>query len=284
MFYINVWNLIVGLLCENPQLLFEIQNYPFLEKYFPFFSQIENPGKIWGLIILRTWHSPWIIKRKKQYIITFDQGTSIEDIITLLEYCCIAYRQEHQIYSIHWSAISYKDKGILFWGSISGAGKTSLAIKLAQKKNFFFLWDENIYINSNGEILNWVTNILFNKPSLWHFFEKIPWNIQLLHSKQRPQIKIIIQPLVVKWGVLELIERDKIKIKFHIYEELSRRIRWVSRLINNWSIPVKSLDTKALSSNRIKMTSSLTDHILWYTIKWDINVIQKEIEKIILSL
>jgi hypothetical protein len=36
--------------------------------------------------------------------------------------------------------------------------------------------------------------------------------------------------------------------------------------------------------NGIKMTSNLTDHILWYTVKWDISGIKKEIEKIILSL
>ncbi len=282
------WWVYFKLQCNN-KIFTDIINSPFLKIYIPSFFISKRTIKEDNIIQIVHWNNPWIKKIKTKFLIIHDEETSIEDIITLIEYCCSYFRQQKWIYSIHWSAISYNNTGILLWWSISWIWKTSTAINLCKKQWFSFIGDETIYITDKWKIINWSKKIFFNKPSMFTYLNNSFHNTNIENNwisttTNKVTLKIMIQPIICSWWKFESIIRNDTKRTFHLYEEFSRRIRWCSRLINNRSVPIQSIDDENISEKRILCCKKIASNTTAYTLKWSMNRILNEIKKITLSL
>lgn len=267
-----------NIICESA-IMNLIHDSNFLASYIPNLLIKKKEISETKKILIKKGISPDISAKWNLVLIKINNRTSYEDIITLIEYWINYFRQKHRIYSLHWSAVSNWNNGIYFMWNISGLGKTSLAIKLCQIPWYKFIGDENILIDHNWHITNWVKFIKFNKKSLFEYHDNALHNTYI-QSHQNTKVedeniplKILIQPIVCIWWTLEVEKRDSLKIDFHLYEESSRRIRWISRRVNKFTIALQSLDTYNLSKKRIQVVKKISSSIVWYTIKWDIEKI-----------
>ena len=203
---------------------------------------------------------------------------SVKDIISLIELILEFYRQKHSIFTIHGAACDYKGAGILIIGGASGIGKSTLAYKLSEKtSNISFIGDEKICINSEGEIIGGIQKTSLNKKNDKGISDK---ELGLWRGSVS-MVSIIIQPIICENGKLDVFEWDDARIKWHLYEEFSRKIRAVSRIVAR--TPIQSVDTDEIAMKRFNFVNSLsTDtYIKAFTVQGDIAVVANFIQRLI---
>lgn len=97
-------------------------------------------------------------------------------------------------------------------------------------------------------------------------------------STSRTPIAIGVQPVIFPNGAFEVEKWPKEKTNFHIYEELSRKIRGTSKRIGDFSYPLLPIDTFELAKTRSDYATFMANTIPFYTIKGDINVVMKYVK------
>ncbi|OGM26730.1 hypothetical protein A3D00_04740 [Candidatus Woesebacteria bacterium RIFCSPHIGHO2_02_FULL_38_9] len=208
------------------------------------------------------------------------ENLSIEDIVTVIDYCLEYLRQKIGIYCVHGSAVNYKGLGILILGGVSGLGKTTLALNLCTEKKAAFIGDEKILLQ-NDRLIGGVKRIVYNKQ--WLYKSTPKEKIKNMHIEDKEtKLELVIQPNIFSKGKgIEIDLLDKLKANFHIYEEMSRKIRGVSRRISNFTYPLMSLDSYEISKKRSEYAKSLSENVPFYSIKGNINEVMNQIVDIL---
>jgi hypothetical protein len=144
-------------------------------------------------------------------------------------------------------------------GGASGMGKSKVNYLLVKNHNFTFISDEKTLIDKHLNVRGGIDKFIINKEILLkndgirsqragEMGENIP-------------IGYIFQPVTTKNGEFFLDEWDERKANFHMYEELSRKIRGTSRRINNFTCPLDSIDTQVVAQKRSELSKTISEKI-----------------------
>ncbi len=205
---------------------------------------------------------------------------SLEDLITIIDYYLEYRRQLENIYSVSGSAVSKDNKGVLILGSTSGLGKTTLALNMCYSQKFKFIGDEKILLKSDS-IIGGIKSIQFNKTWLNDSVPK-DFDNKLIMESENVKINLIIQPSISKVGSgLEIEKWDSLKTNFHLYEELTRKIRGISRRISNYTYPLPSIDNEAIAMARSEFSRLISESVEAYSIKGNIEEVMQKINSLI---
>lgn len=257
----------------DPKLLSKIPSHPFFLNYIPESSHAWVSGD--AELFIEEGQSTSFVHSGKISKLTIGQDSrlSIEDIITVVDYCLDYKRQLEGVYVIHGSASAQNSKGVIFFGPISGIGKTSLNLHMCQRYNFGFIGDEKILISSQGYIVGGTKSVYFNKQEMFKWLDKDLHNKdmrtagKLNMASEQASCTIFIQPVITSGGSnLVVTKWDEAKADWHLYEELTRKIRGISRRISNYTIGLQSLDNQELTQKRITAVKSITKSAQFYLI------------------
>lgn len=255
---------------------FSLKNDHFLCEYIPDLSIVEvSDNSLPDFVIkLNVLSENSIEVADNTVTINCSKKCSTKDVITLIDYGLEYCRQCKGIYCLHGSAVTKSNQAIVFLGQVSGIGKTSIALELTLKHEFTFLGDEKILIKFiNGQPFIKSTNRLkFNKSYLEDYlqineakFVERFGNI----SNEWTKLGFLVQPQICSKGTLLQDKWDHLKTEFHLYEEITRKIRGCSRRVNNFTEPVLSIDTYDLSKKRSDFCRKLSQKIPAYHIVGD---------------
>lgn len=207
--------------------------------------------------------------------ICINDKITTEDIVTLIDYFLEYVRQSLGIYCLHGDAIGKENKGVILFGELSGIGKSTVAATLVNNFGFSLIGDEKVLINEELNILGGIKEVTSNKD-----IQK-PFISENKHHTLSSQISLIVQPITNLNGKLYVDAWDKSKAEFHLYEELSRKIRGVSRRVANFTIPVKSIDTYSIALRRSQYCKNLAGSVKSYCIYGDPKEVANQINLLI---
>ncbi|MEK9175637.1 MAG: hypothetical protein AAB795_03560 [Patescibacteria group bacterium] len=253
----------------------------FLRRYIPQFEILNSKHKFnCNLKIAHSNNKTIFLKYPTAKY--FAQLYNDKDLISFAEFLLERARQELGIYCIHSSAVVINGKGIIFWGGASGMGKTRLALKISTLKNCSFYSDEKTLLDLQGNVMcGGIYTAYLSKPH----FQKNHGEKSFLEYKRASEsvpIKLFIYPYVEEESKKLIIERwSSEKFNWHLYEELSRKIRGTSRRMFANTIPLSSLDTQKLSEERSRSIKKYTKKIPCYFLKGSESAIIKTIFKLI---
>lgn len=213
----------------------------------------------------------------------FTSDEHIKDAITLIDYVLEKERQKKGIYCFHGSSISIFGKAVLCVGATSGLGKTSLALYMSTtQQDSALIGDEKILIDQSFSIIGAVQKITINKDSLGAFLKKLEETYQV-SIKQDVKIAssfpfplgLIVQPLVLpESNYMEIDTFNEDKANFHVYEELSRKIRGTSRRVINFTYPLPSIDTDDIAQKRSDFSRNLATRYRFVNIKGNLDFLK----------
>ena len=185
------------------------------------------------------------------------KNANIESLIVVLGYCLEYCRQLHGQFMMHGTAALTSRGAVLFIGGASGIGKTSSAIELAKLEGTHILADDRVVVSSTGDVVSFNSQLHFNKQILETRYTVT--DILMANEKLTTPVYRIVQPVTYPDSSLDVIEDpwDSNKSKFHLYEELSRSIRGVSKTITD-DYPLISLDTVVLANERMLLAALLS--------------------------
>lgn len=256
------------LICENKKLLTKIIQNDFFEKYIPGFNMSVDTYAMATLELLNEEVS-FNFETFPEIKIGIN-GLNEKDIISLIELVFERARQEAGIYCIHSACSIYQNKAVIFWGGASGMGKTRLARLLADNNGVFYS-DEKTLINAHTlEVTGGVPYLYLDK-KFWsnHINNK---NNDSYYKTENSSIKSIpIGLFIYGFGIdgsdfsCDLWKPEK--FEWHLYEELSRKIRAVSRRVKNGDITVPSIDSRQNGDSRIHNVRNITKTIPCYSLQ-----------------
>lgn len=183
-----------------------------------------------------------------------------KDIITLIEFIFERARQEKGIFCIHGASSIVNDKAVICWGPATGMGKTTLALALSNVDNHFYS-DEKILIDMpKKKVVGRIKKIYISND----FWKEKFGNVRFYENDtsafdKEYDISMFVYPLICDNKRIVLEKWNSNKFAWHLYEETSRKIRGTSRVFFNYSYPLASLDTFALSVTRLNMVKEFTD-------------------------
>lgn len=263
---------------SSREIIKMLDEFDFIDRYIPncvinYFSSLKVDDEI--LIDSQRDNSLNFEFTEGQAILSCELGKNVNlyDIVTVIEYYLEYIRQKNNIFCFHGSAVSYQGKGILLFGPMSGQGKTTLALNLCLRRGYKFIGDEKILVDKFLNIIGGTRHVFYNKPSLRKSIKENFHNLsedELLSKvdlqNKSARIFAIVQPMLfMNVDMLEVEKWKREKINFHIYEELSRKIRGISRRIDKYSYPLQSIDCGNISSKRSKFAINLSKNVLAYT-------------------
>lgn len=297
-FILTSFNTSIIIDTNNLSLFEEIINFDFTYKYIPSvqlkkLSSEHIQDDFFHLKITDTSEENLHFQFEKTcatLVCSLGLNVNLRDIVSVIDYCLDYVRQGAGVYNIHGSSVTKDDKGIIIIGSISGLGKTSLALNLCTQHGFKFVGDEKMLISSDGNIIGGAKMIEFNKPGLFKSVnpdlnnKKIEDLSKLISIEDAScRLSLVIQPLIVTGAKLDVEEWPEIKTEWHLYEEMSRKIRGISRRISNFSYPLDSIDTFEIAQKRINTAKHISKQAKGYCIRGDLKSVMSEIINLLKS-
>jgi hypothetical protein len=286
---INSASSAVRVFADN-NLLRSIINNDFLSKYIPevIVSRTDKRRNIFQLTFQPSHITSLEFVSENKVCFNYQiEIVSIRDLISVIDYVLDFVRQKDGVYNIHASACSLNDKAIVFIGSVSGLGKTTLALNLCLNKGFKFIGDEKVLLSEDMTVIGGVKTIEYNKNQLYKTIDNNYHNKDITNEKtinvetQNIALALIIQPMIVKNGNLFVNKWEPIKSEWHLYEEMTRKIRGISRRVNNFSVPIPSIDTNDIAVRRSQFAKQLSKKIQCFDIGGDLAQVEKKICEII---
>ncbi len=208
----------------------------------------------------------------------------MNDLVTVIDYCFEYIRNIEDIHCVHGSSSAFGNKGVVLIGAASGIGKSTVNYHLI-KNGFTFVSDEKTLIDGKN-IIGGNTKISFNKDLIKknHDQELINTLIKRSNFIADIPIKLFVQPVTNKNGDLYIDKWEPLKAEFHVYEELSRKIRGISRRIYKFTYPLNSIDTQSLADARSIKAKRISTEIPFYAIYGDPEDVAGEIVNILRNL
>ena len=265
--YLSSGGVTVKVAFEDHELADKIINNDFLSKYIPDFSISKSSSYDVAVEFLKT--EVYFEYDKYPKIKMGANGLSEKDIISLIELVFERARQEKGIFCIHSSCAIYRGKAVIFWGGASGMGKTRMARLLAEDGMFYS--DEKTLLNASSmEVVGGIH---------YTYMDKDFWKKQINKKNDDsyyPIEAIISAPapialFVYGFGINgteaseDLCKPDK--LTWHLYEELGRKVRAISRRVCDGNKTVPSIDSQVNADQRIKYVQKVAEKIPCYSIQ-----------------
>ncbi len=204
-----------------------------------------------------------------------------KDVVSVLEMLLERDRQEQGVYCLHSSAAEVDGKGIIFWGGTSGMGKTTLALSFDGIEGSSVYSDEKTLINAKTlEMMGGVNTAYITKGEISEKHGLGYLNLDRPDDSRIP-LRFLIQPQVIPGADLLVEEMSAEKTEWHMYEELTRKIRGTSRRLfgNTW--PVQSIDTDGVAKKRSSDSARISRSVRSYFMRGDADAIRDEILKML---
>lgn len=238
---------------------YDIFGNDFLESYIPsvFYREIEYEGEMYDLIIKKSNTVKFSKNEIGSFIFEYNEQTTYRDLISVIEYVFEYLRNMARIYCLHGSACLIGDHLLVFWGGASGMGKTRTAKLLSDKLGAVFIFDEKILLSSEG-VVGGINKMYTHKEVYKSRTEFL--NLPKSFLTDKPQRKVIffyVHNLGDSSNEFEFRLFDEKEFSWHLYEELTRKIRGCSRRVNNFSIPLMSLDDDIISHDRSMISNEI---------------------------
>ena len=186
--------------------------------------------------------------------IKISKKSNSKDIVSVIEYILEFFRQKKGIYCVHSSTVIYKGRAIIFWGGVSNIGKTRTALVLSKIKGNMMYSDEKTLVDLRKNIVcGGVRKIYLLKEEYKKTITGDNFSLTTLQSDEKFEILCFIN--INNFGDVlnnesKGITWDKGTFSWHLYEELTRKIRGVSRRVNSFLDPISCIDTEIVSRNR----------------------------------
>lgn len=192
----------------------------------------------------------------------------IHGVIVLIDYFLERARHEKGAYSVHSSCIVRGKKAIIIFGGTTNLGKTTLARCMNDNFSCSFFFDEKTLIKGTKVIggVSYLSNCD-------NFSDQ-----ELVSCHGSYDISAFVHPHIDN-GKVEMKKWHSDKFFWHLHEELSRRIRGGSKMINFFKYPLLSLDTFQLALKRIAFSRKISKNIPCYEIRGTPMQISKIINK-----
>lgn len=278
-------NLLVNIKFTSNSLQEDILKDSFIFEYIPDFEIILDNYIIPTYIItIESGNKPQIIinESRNESKILYNDNCSHKDIVTLIDYALEYFRQLNGVYCVHGTLVGLNGKGLLLCGQLSGLGKTSLGIELCKNWEFKFYGDEKILVSiRDGDIIASSTKKLkYNKSYLeeYHQIKETDF-IDKYSASGELELKMMVQPQICPNGIFHFEKWNELKIDFHLYEEITRKIRGCSRRVSNFLIPIDSIDTSETSLHRSEFCKLFARNIPSYHMVGDVQFVADEISK-----
>lgn len=216
------------------------------------------------------------------------QNFNSTDIIVITEYFLERLRQERAICTIHSSSIYKKDKAIILFANLTGAGKTSLVLYLHKRYGYQIFSDEKTLVDIEKIKLVGQTSKIFlekrTKDNLKFFGLDLPEIINIKKASDK-KLRLLIIPIIVPLeGAPIIYQYTPNQLKWSLYEEFSKDIRLINGLILNFSYPLQSLDNHQLAIKREYFIKKISQQIPCYYILGDLPNVAQKINQIFLNI
>lgn len=249
----------------------------FLRRYIPQFEIVDSKQSVNCNLKIRTSAKKKFSLRyptAEYFVPSYDE----KDIVSFAEFLLERARQERGIYCIHSSSAVVKGSGVIFWGGASGMGKTRLTLKLSETKDCSFFSDEKTLIDLRKNIMcGGVSTAYLSKPHFKNTHGDMPF-LERSHALSNIPIRFFVYPSVEEESKNLIVEQwSPEKFDWHLYEELSRKIRGTSRRIFSNTVPLPSLDTQELSEERSRAIKKYIKKVPCYFLKGSESAIIKAI-------
>lgn len=261
--YIKSASAIVKVITEK-DIFHQIINNHFLDAYIPSVTVLKKDNIIDDVDAIITIEKT----RENKIDINYPQiyygceQINLKDIITLIEFVLERSRQEKGIICIHGAGAIINNKLIVCWGTATGMGKTSLALKLAENGNLFYS-DEKILIDLKNKKAVGRIKKQYVSNNYWKnkYGENEYYVPTALSSDNLYEVGLFVQPIICDQDNYILDKWDEKKFLWHLYEEASRKIRGTSRVFFNNTYPAMPLDTQELALKRLNLIKEFTKTI-----------------------
>ncbi|MEK7120250.1 MAG: hypothetical protein AAB824_01790 [Patescibacteria group bacterium] len=233
----------------DSNIIKKLEQSEFLQRYVPNCKILHDSVSAVANIILKTGKPDFFLKYPKaKYTNIFYED---KDIVSLIEFLLEGVRQEAGIYCLHSSSAVINGRNIIFWGNASGMGKTRLALTLSEKFGAQMYSDEKTLLNLQENVtVGGIASIYLSKPYLQDKFGNADFYDFIQPGKSFP-VGFFVYPHIDEDSKSIHIERwGANKFSWHLYEELSRKIRGTSRRIFNNTLPVSSIDSISIATQR----------------------------------
>ncbi|PIR66604.1 MAG: hypothetical protein COU51_03050 [Parcubacteria group bacterium CG10_big_fil_rev_8_21_14_0_10_36_14] len=242
----------------------ELKNSEFLKRYIPCYEILDKYKKYGSELVLK--HG------KPKFTLKFPNATysnlkyDEKDAVSIVELLLERLRQENGYYCMHSSSVTIRNSGVIIWGWASGLGKTRLILNLVKDFGAKFFSDEKTLIDlKNNLMMGGVRQADFSK----NYFKNVHKSKKMLDSTTNckpTELAFLVYPQVSESKEIFIEKWSAEKLDWHLYEELSRKIRATSRRLFNNELPVSPLDTPVLSKKRSVAIKSFVQHMPCYYI------------------
>lgn len=183
---------------------------------------------------------------------------STRDIISLVELLLERRRQENAIDCLHSSCAVYRGQAVVFFGGSSGMGKTRLMMELGQKPNACRYSDEKTLLDlRHGNIVGGNGIAQITKSPMREILGVA--RVNLNSDRIIYPLGLLVHAYVEDRSGLDFEFWGKEKAEWHLYEELTRKIRANSRRVKSGEWPVDGSDSLELATDRISRIKGWVD-------------------------
>lgn len=220
----------------------------------------------------------------------YGESLNATDVIVVAEYMLERQRQEDGIYTIHSSCVCKNGQAILLIGNLTGCGKTSTAIYLAQKFGYSVFSDEKTLIDLENMTVVGQIKKIFVEPktfaALPESFRKTVRKEESIRKLPPQKIAFMVTPIVAQKTTKTSINKySSDQLRWTLYEEVSKDIRLINGAIFNFSFPLNSLDSFKIAKRRLVAANKASSLLKCYLVQgqlgkaaWEINrLFEKEI-------
>lgn len=233
----------------------------FFGSYIPSVEVVDNPTSIDATIVVERGDTNHIDLDYPNIRLVY-QDFNPKDLVSLAEYILERARQEKGIVCIHGAGAVVDNRLVISWGTATGMGKTTLALKLADNGNEFYS-DEKVLVDlKNRKVVGrigqqYISNDYWRKQFGDDKFRK-PSN---LSTDITYDIGLFVHAIICEQKDYTLDKWTADKFFWHLYEECCRKIRGTSRMFFGFTTPIESLDTMELATSRLNLIKEFTSNV-----------------------
>jgi len=185
------------------------------------------------------------------------------------------------IYSISSSSAHKNGTSVVFFGGATNLGKSSSAIKMVSK-GFEIYSDEKTLLDLENVVLYGGSKSIPLRKKILQ--EKLNNHLDEFLEIEResicPKIGLMVIPHI-DHGLNKAIsyKMDPLDFFYHLNGEISKKIRGGTKFVDNFRVPLTSIDTDLLSQKRVNLVKSLTDVVSGYYIQGSLNQIAEIVQE-----
>lgn len=256
-----------------------LQHSEFLKRYIPNYEISASNESAGCKLILKN--------GRPQFSLKFPNATysnlkyDEKDIVSLAEFLLERLRQESGYYCMHSSGVIINNKGVIFWGWASGIGKTRLVLSLVKNFEAEFFSDEKTLIDLKNKLMLGGVKYAYLSKNYFKNIHKGKKVLSFIMPQSQAKIAFLVYPQLSESKKLFMERWSSEKLEWHLYEELSRKIRATSRRLFKNGLPVPSLDTQTLSQKRSSDIKQFAKFIPCYYMCGNERQIAEKISKLI---